>query len=387
MSTTTIAAPAVDDGTRAGRTRTTLLWVLGVTAALAIIVLLAWFGPSAPSDDPFAPDNPEDRGARAAGQILQDQGVQVSYVRTTSAALASVRAEGTLLIVNPHTLRPEQREALADVPGRIVLAGVGRDLAGLTDRVAFEPGGAPGPHAANCTDPHAQAAGEIVAGAPQLTSRHPEVQVCFGDDAGTGRYATWSQDGTSWQVLSTPELLTNRTLAEAGNAALVLRSLGQEPHLTWYLPDPADDYGIADDAVTTTLPLLRPPVLALLAALAAAVMYWRGRRLGPVVREPLPVVVKATETTRGRGRLYRRHGTHAHAGAALRAGTVARLAGPLGLTRWSGQEEVVGAICRATGRPAEHVESLLYGPPPHDDASLTALAQGLQTMESEVHPR
>ncbi|HLS24712.1 MAG TPA: DUF4350 domain-containing protein [Beutenbergiaceae bacterium] len=384
MTATAIETPA--DGTPTGRTRATLLWVLGVACALVIIVLLAWFGPSAPSQEPFAPDNPEDRGARAAAQILQEQGVQVSYVRTTSAALASAREEGTLLIVNPQELRPEQQEALADAPGEVVLAGVGRDLDDLTDRVGFEPGGARGTHAAGCTDPHARAAGEIVAGAPQLRAEDSGAQVCFGDETGTGRYASWTQDGVPWRVLSTPELLTNQTLAEAGNAALVLRSLGQQPHLTWYVPDPADDYGIVEDAATT-MPLLRGPVLTFLAVLATAVMFWRGRRLGPVVKEPLPVVVRATETTRGRGRLYRRHRTHAHAGAALRAGTVARMSGRLGLARWSGRDDVVQAISGATGRPPEQIDSVLYGPSPHDDASLTALAQALHMMESEVHPR
>ncbi len=39
-------------------------------------------------------------------------------------------------------------------------------------------------------------------------------------------------------------------------------------------------------------------------ALVAAL--WRGRRFGPLAVEPLPVVVRASEATRGRARLYRR---------------------------------------------------------------------------------
>ena len=35
------------------------------------------------------------------------------------------------------------------------------------------------------------------------------------------------------------------------------------------------------------------------------VALWKGRRLGPLVAEQLPVVVRASETVEGRGRLYR----------------------------------------------------------------------------------
>ncbi len=55
-------------------------------------------------------------------------------------------------------------------------------------------------------------------------------------------------------------------------------------------------------------------------------MLWRGRRLGPLATEPLPVVVKAIETTRSRGRLYRKSGDRAHAADALRSATRARAA-------------------------------------------------------------
>src|SRR5699024_4567059 len=97
--------------------------------------------------------------------------------------------------------------------------------------------------------------------------------------------------------------------------------------------------------------------------------------------------VKATETTRGRGRLYRRNQTHAHAGTALRAGTVARIAGPLGLPRWAGAQDVIHAVARATGRPAEQIDAVRYSPPPQDAASLVAPAEALGTTESEVPRR
>ena len=46
---------------------------------------------------------------------------------------------------------------------------------------------------------------------------------------------------------------------------------------------------------------------------------WQARRLGPVVAERLPVVVRAAETVEGRGRLYRARRARDRAAAALRA--------------------------------------------------------------------
>src|SRR4029079_9085813 len=93
---------------------------------------------------------------------------------------------------------------------------------------------------------------------------------------------------------------------------------------------------------------LLPPVVPILALQRLLVVVvtaiWRGRRLGRLVTEKLPVVVRAGETTRGRGRLYRRGRSHGHAAAALRAGTAARSAARLGLPRSAGAPVVVDAI-------------------------------------------
>src|SRR4029079_16437584 len=124
---------------------------------------------------------------------------------------------------------------------------------------------------------------------------------------------------------------------------------------------------------------LLPPVVPILALQRLLVVVvaalWRGRRLGRLVTERLPVVVRAGETTRGRGRLYRRGRSYGHAAAALRAGTAARSAARLGLPGWAPAPLVAAAAARATSRRPADVEALLYGPPPTDDRGLADLAR------------
>jgi hypothetical protein len=111
---------------------------------------------------------------------------------------------------------------------------------------------------------------------------------------------------------------------------------------------------------------------------------WRARRLGPVVAEPLPVVVRAAETVEGRARLYRRSGARGQAAGALRAGVISRLRSQVGLPRGPRPEAVVDAVSSRTGRPAPDVHRLLYGAAPPDDAALVRLADDLDALEREV---
>jgi hypothetical protein len=66
--------------------------------------------------------------------------------------------------------------------------------------------------------------------------------------------------------------------------------------------------------------------LSMLAVGAVLVAFVRGRRLGPPVAEPLPVVVPAAEAVTGRGRLYRGVRARQPTLNALRASAIARLA-------------------------------------------------------------
>jgi hypothetical protein len=182
--------------------------------------------------------------------------------------------------------------------------------------------------------------------------------------------------------------LTNRHLAESGNAAMALGALGRAPTLVWWLPstadplqfDPGTAIGIGDLVPSWVRWALLQVAIAVL-----VVVWWRGRRLGRVVVEPLPVVVRATESVEGRARLYRRGNARDRAAAALRAATLARLRTRLALPRGAGAEVVAAAVSSRTGRPGAEVAALLATDgSPTDDAGLTGLADALDALENEV---
>jgi len=397
-SSPTSGGPAVrGDGTtaasRAGRRwRASRVVLVGLLSALLAGLVLVALTPSTTTVR-LDPGNPSPDGAMALAQVLGDQGVDVRSTRSVAEAVGLAGPGTTLLVVDDYGMPDDVARSLLDTGAEVVLVAPGPALlAAATDQVthASRSPQPTTPSPARCTEPDAVAAGEVttaggrfraVDGAASATA------LCFTDDSGAGHYAVTTLDGSpdvSLRVLDDGSGLTNAAVTTAGNAALGLRMLGHEQTLVWLVPErptTADDGG----GITAYLPPWAVPLAAQLLLVVLVLGLWQGRRLGPLATEDLPVVVRSSETTLGRGRLYRRSRSYGHAGASLRAGSADRMARRLGLPRSSSPDALVDAVCRATGRPPEHVSGLLYGPPPTGDVGLTRLATDLDELESEVH--
>ncbi len=128
------------------------------------------------------------------------------------------------------------------------------------------------------------------------------------------------------------------------------------------------------------------PGLWTAAAALLLLVVWRGRRLGALATEPLPVVVRAIETTRSRGRLYRRAGDRGHAASILRAGARADLGEHLGLGAHHDTAALVRDVAVRTGRDPADVAALISptAPVPSSDPDLIMLAQDLDRLDREV---
>ena len=128
------------------------------------------------------------------------------------------------------------------------------------------------------------------------------------------------------------------------------------------------------------------PVLILqLLIMGGVLAVVQGRRFGGLITEDLPVVVRSTETTLARGRLYRQGSDRPRAAEALRSGAALRLGTALGLPPGTSRRDLVAAVAQASGIDPSTVDSLLYGPPPTSNRALATLAVQLDQLESEVH--
>jgi hypothetical protein len=154
--------------------------------------------------------------------------------------------------------------------------------------------------------------------------------------------------------------------------------------LVWYAPQHIEG-GAANSA--TILDLIPDNVIWMVVQLWLTVILvalWKGRRVGPLVAEQLPVVVRASETVEGRGRLYRSRRARDRAAQALRAATLQRLLPRLGLAADTSTPAVMIAVAQRGRSHPESVRHILFGPPPATDADLVQLARALDDIERQV---
>jgi len=121
-------------------------------------------------------------------------------------------------------------------------------------------------------------------------------------------------------------------------------------------------------------------VVALLAIGMVLLALARARRLGVPVAEPLPVLVRSTETVEGRGRLYQRAKARPQTLHALQAVARDRLARLLDLGVNPDRTVLVDAVTAQSGWPREDVERALYEGEPEKDEDLVRAALLLETL-------
>lgn len=415
MSATTAQAPTAPParpGWDRRRVRRTATFVGVVAFGLLLLVLIAMSGQRA--TDAFDPEGTGPDGARALAEVLRQQGVEVEVVRSIDALEESAPdADTTVFVGNPTNLSPNAtaRLAIAARPaGRLVLAGVDNEQLRLLGMpvTAFNGGGTD--LVAGCEDSDVARRSDVVSvwdARYVVTGPDQGARRCFvvpSPDDPPDRPGTDPAQGSALVELDlTPAhpatvlvglgpAWVNSAITADSHASTALRALGATPRLVWYQPGVSDAVAPGPGEVDTAgdpavwPPWAAPAIILLLAAVVLLALA-RGRRLGRLVREPLPVVVRAIETTESRGRLYRRAGDRSRAAAVLRFGAAERLARRLAVGRGAGPDAVVHAASLATGLEPSEVGGILFGPPPADDAALIHLAQQLTDLEERVrHP-
>ncbi|HTL23791.1 MAG TPA: DUF4350 domain-containing protein [Mycobacteriales bacterium] len=360
------------------RNRLGVLLAGGVALVLALAVLLAGQGPRGVLDPAaYDPD-----GAHALEVLLGQRGVAVTRTTDVPSTVEGATVDTTVLVPLPSLLSPEELQAMSSLAGDLVVAEAGPDalaalgvparVVGLEDTKARDP---------RCGDEVAVNAGRALTGG--FTYVLPGAATCY--PAGQGSSLVRRGNLT---LLGAADALTNAHLDEEGNAALAVGLLTRHPRVLWLVPSPTRaEFGhrpvrSPDDLVPHWLHLVRWQLFV--AALVLAL--WRGRRLGRVVLERLPVVVRASETVEGHGRLYQSARAREAAAEALREParrTLSRLAHGGSVT----PPVLVDLVAARSTRDPAGVQALLYGPTPADDAALVRLARDLDTLVSETLTR
>ncbi|CAN5511045.1 DUF4350 domain-containing protein [soil metagenome] len=376
-------------------------WVLWIGAVLVLMLVFTYIaGLAGSSDKDLDPDNPHSNGMQALAQVLDDQGVSVEVARGVEELPGDSAQGATVMVVTTDYLSPSSGQALLDysqdASSLVVLSPTDTlqatfDIdATVVDRLTTTP------MSPECAArwwaegervTHGDALIDIDQSVPADTDQ--SVTTCVPPSAGFNAGGSQSGYLVELDQGDNPPIIlaglsqswTNQHILNEANAATSLRVLGQSDRLIWLIPSISDAGDLPARGLFDVLPDAVAPAMVLFVCALGMLALVMGRRLGPVSTEPLPVVIRAIETTVSRGRLYAEARDRSRALASLQLASRRRLATRLGLAARAEPEDVVAAVARATGRRTDDIRRLLADARVDDDSTLVAIARDVRALE------
>ena len=374
--TTQTVTPTVVQRWRSARWM--VLALLIIAAVATISVYLTAPRPGGRMD----PASTSSRGAHALVALLRDHGVDVVVADDIAAVEDAARPDTLVLTVQTiHLVDEDLLRRLAAVPGdRLVVEPVSRTREILAPEVRRDAAGGVG-GSPDCDLREATRAGDVQLGASDTYEASGAVPVtrCY-----EGAVVRYTDAGRTVTVVGTADFMTNAGLLKQGNAALAMNLAGARPRVIWYVPQRTEGESSGGASLFDLIPDHVTWIVWQLCLTVVLLALWKGRRIGPLVAEQLPVVVRASETVEGRGRLYRSRRASDRAADALRTATLQRLLPRLGLGPNADPAAVVQTIAQRSRQDPEAVRHTLFGPPPATDTDLVNLAHALDDIERQV---
>ena len=356
--------------------------VLLTLAALAIVATITTYLTAPRPGGTMDPEATSPAGAHALATLLREAGVEVVIADTVAEVQRAARPDTLLLVAQSQFLTDNSMlQSLADAPGDLLLVDpTSRTRAALTPQLRI---GAANKfdNEPNCPLREANRAGAVDFGPSDAYRAKGDLDLvsCYG-----GSLVSYRDGGRTITVVGTSHFMQNEGLLEEGNAALAMNLAGARSRLIWYAPQHVEGHTSAPGSILDLIPENVTWMVWQLWLVVILVALWKGRRVGPLVAEDLPVVVRASETVEGRGRLYRSRRARDRAAEALRTATLQRLGPRLGLGPSAAPPAVVTTVAQRSGADPEFVQYHLFGPAPANDSDLLHLARALDDIERQV---
>lgn len=393
-----------------GLARSAALWVVAAIVLLigGIVLVLVEGGENTA---PVHYESTQEDGGRAFVEVLREHGRDVTTTDTyLDAGTAIDNGETVLVYAGSWSLTNAAIDDLsaraAESGAHIVLIDPEYDVELWTDSLLYDdlgPGAqAPTRRAPACDSDVANTAGAVRhtdTGSEYFstTSVPEDSHFCYSGDPddpvphGVYVEVPHGDAGGTLSVMGSEPWFMNESLAAEGNMSLIAGVLGTDEPITYYYPvdrdQPGDDEGDPDGTPSVWLfPQWAFATLlwSLPVVLVALLVY--GRRMGPLAVEPLPVIVPAAETVRGRSALLQRAEARAEALSDLRAAALVRLGRRLALPPDAPAAEVAARAAAVAGLDPVWTEAVLLTEHPHDDETLIRISIDITTIESEVDP-
>ena len=356
--------------------------VLSLVVVVAVATLITYL--TAPRlGGPMDPGSTSPDGTHALVTLLREHGVDVVEAPDVDAAESAARPDTLIVVLQTlQHLDDDVLHRLSNLPGdRLLVAPSTRTREALAPHITLA-GSVPfGGSEPGCDMREATRSGAVQLGVSDEYEAVEDFPITRCYDGALVRY---TDDGRTVTVIGSGDFMMNGGLLTDGNAALAMNLAGTTPRVIWYAPQERQGESDAGADISDLIPPAVRWIVIQLCLVIALVALWQGRRLGPLVAERMPVVVRASETVEGRGRLYRSRRARDRAATALRTATLQRMLPRLGLSTTAEPPAVVQAVAQRSGQHAQTLAHTLFGPPPQTDDDLVHLARELDNIERQV---
>ncbi len=356
--------------------------VLSLVVVVAVATLITYL--TAPRlGGPMDPGSTSPDGTHALVTLLREHGVDVVEAPDVDAAESAARPDTLIVVLQTlQHLDDDVLHRLSNLPGdRLLVAPSTRTREALAPHITLA-GSVPfGGSEPGCDMREATRSGAVQLGVSDEYEAVEDFPITRCYDGALVRY---TDDGRTVTVIGSGDFMMNGGLLTDGNAALAMNLAGTTPRVIWYAPQERQGESDAGAEISDLIPPAVRWIVIQLCLVIALVALWQGRRLGPLVAERMPVVVRASETVEGRGRLYRSRRARDRAATALRTATLQRMLPRLGLSTTAEPPAVVQAVAQRSGQHAQTLAHTLFGPPPQTDDDLVHLARELDNIERQV---
>ena len=363
-----------------------LRFVLILVGVLALVVLIAGDPDGSDPGPPLSPEGTGPSGAKAMTILLDELGADVDVDR----GVPDADVETAVLLQD--RLDDGRREALGrwvEDGGTLVVAD---PASGLTPPVAEPLGSFAGfgdidLDAGDCDMDALADVEHLALGGGVLYESSAGSARCFDD--GAGAFVVESAFGQGRVIaVGGPYPFTNEGLGRADAAVLVADLLAPEPEGTRVAfldrADPVDGRpGGGDETLLDLVPDRVVLALIQLGLAFGAYVWFRARRAGRPVAEPLPTTLAGSELVAAVGQLLAQERDPERAAGLLRDDLRRTLGRRLGLGPDASLDELLAAAERAGADP-DRLRDLVAGRTVADGEALTTLARDIDVIRREV---
>ncbi len=363
-----------------------LRFVLILVGVLALVVLVAGNPDGSDPGPPLSPEGTGPSGAKAMTVLLDELGADV----VVEAGVPDADVDTAVLLQD--RLDGGRREALGrwvDDGGTLIVAD---PASGLTPPVAEPLGSFAGfgdvdLDAGDCDMDALADVEHLELGGGVLFESSAGSARCFDD--GSGAFVVESPVGQGRVIaVGGPYPFTNEGLGRADAAVLVADLLAPEPEGTQVAFLDRTDLvegrpGGGEETLVDLVPDRVVLALIQLGLAFGAYVWFRARRAGRPVAEPLPTTLAGSELVAAVGQLLAQERDPERAAGLLRDDLRRTLGRRLGLGPDATLDELLAAAERSGADP-DRLRDLLAGRPVADGEALTTLAQDIDVTRREV---